>query len=84
MTVTAADYRCGNPHFVKSALARFTPTDFLSWIHAGCVGTAEEAGGKVFCRQGAVSMGVALALGRDVDEAKRKAIQTASQVRVQL
>ena len=29
-------------------------------------------------------MGVALALGRDVDEAKRKAIQTASQVRVQL
>jgi len=29
-------------------------------------------------------MGVALALGRDVDEAKRKAIQTASLVRVEL
>ena len=82
VTVTAADYRCGNPHFVKSALARFTPTDFLSWIHAGCVGTAEEAGGKVFCRQGAVSMarflesaarqaGARLLTGVRVDAARR-------------
>ena len=39
---------------------------------------------RVLVALGQEIMGVALALGRDVDEAKRKAIQTASQVRVQL
>ncbi len=52
----AADYRCANPHFVKSALARFTPWDFLDWIHAGGVATREEGGGKVFCRDGAPAL----------------------------
>lgn len=54
--VEAADYRCGNPHFVKSALARCTPADVLTWLREGGVATAEEEGGKVFCRQGAVAM----------------------------
>ncbi|EFL50062.1 HI0933 family protein [Solidesulfovibrio fructosivorans JJ]] len=51
--IRAADYHCANPHFVKSALARFSPADFLDWIHAGGVATVEEPGGKVFCRDGA-------------------------------
>uniref|UniRef100_I2Q5D0 Flavoprotein, HI0933 family n=1 Tax=Desulfovibrio sp. U5L TaxID=596152 RepID=I2Q5D0_9BACT len=51
-----ADYRCANPHFVKSALARFTPWDFLEWANGGGVATREEDGGKVFCRDGAVSL----------------------------
>jgi predicted Rossmann fold flavoprotein len=52
----AADYRCANPHFVKSALARFSPADFLEWIHGGGVVTQEEAGGKVFCQAGALAL----------------------------
>ena len=51
-----ADYVCGNPHFVKSALARFSPWEFLDWAHGGGVATQEEDGGKVFCRDGAPAM----------------------------
>ena len=54
--IQAADYRCANPHFVKSALARCTPGDFLDWIHTGGVATMEEPGGKVFCRDGAAAL----------------------------
>lgn len=50
------DYVCGNPHFVKSALARFSPWDFLDWAHGGGVATREEDGGKVFCADGAPAM----------------------------
>jgi predicted Rossmann fold flavoprotein len=56
LAVEAADYRCANPHFVKSALARFSPADFLDWAHGGGVVTVEEDGGKVFCRAGAGAM----------------------------
>lgn len=65
--VLATDYRCANPHFVKSALARFTPADFLHWIHSGGVATVEEPGGKVFCRDGATG------LARFLEDAARKA-----------
>ena len=82
LAVAAADYRCGNPHFVKSALARFGPADFLDWIHGGAVATVEEAGGKVFCRDGAVGLarfleaearraGARLALGARVCGARK-------------
>jgi predicted Rossmann fold flavoprotein len=53
LAVTAADYRCANPHFVKSALARFGPADLLAWLHDGGVATVSESGGKIFCRDGA-------------------------------
>jgi predicted Rossmann fold flavoprotein len=77
-----ADYRCANPHFVKSALARFGPTDFLDWIHEGGVATQEEAGGKVFCRDGALVLarflaaeaqaaGARLVLGAEVAAARK-------------
>ncbi len=52
----AADYCCANPHFVKSALARFSPADFLDWIHGGGIATVEEAGGKIFCRDGSAGL----------------------------
>jgi len=80
--IRAADYRCANPHFVKSALARFSPADFLDWIHAGGVATVEEPGGKVFCRDGAPSLtrflsaealraGARIQLGTKVREARK-------------
>lgn len=56
MAVTAGDYRCGNPHFVKSALARFTPWDLLERLGEAGVATSEEEDGKVFCRHGAARM----------------------------
>jgi len=82
MDISAADYRCANPHFVKSALARFTPWDFLDWIHAGGVATGEEDGGKIFCRDGAPvlarwletearSAGARLGLGASVRAARK-------------
>ena len=54
--ITPADYVCGNPHFVKSALARLSSWEFLDWIHAGGVATREEDNGKHFCVDGAVSL----------------------------
>jgi len=56
LEVGASDYRCANPHFTKSVLARFGPSDLLEWLAAGGVATAAEAGGKVFCRDGGRAM----------------------------
>ncbi|WP_300161388.1 aminoacetone oxidase family FAD-binding enzyme [Solidesulfovibrio sp.] len=53
--VGPADYVCANPHFVKSALARFGPGDLLESLAAAGVATDVEDGGKVFCRDGAKS-----------------------------
>ncbi|MHC1789937.1 BaiN/RdsA family NAD(P)/FAD-dependent oxidoreductase [Solidesulfovibrio sp.] len=54
--ISPADYVCGNPHFVKSALARLSSWEFLDWIHAGGVATREEDNGKHFCTGGAISL----------------------------
>lgn len=51
--ITPSDYLGQNPHFVKSALARFTPADLLDVVHAAGLETAEEDHGRIFCRQGA-------------------------------
>jgi predicted Rossmann fold flavoprotein len=51
--VAPSDYLGQNPHFVKSALARFTPADLLDVVQAAGLDTAEEDHGKIFCRQGA-------------------------------
>lgn len=56
LDVAAADFVCANPHFTKSVLARYGPADLLDWFHGGGVATATEAGGKVFCRDGALAM----------------------------
>ncbi|QLA19047.1 NAD(P)/FAD-dependent oxidoreductase [Desulfolutivibrio sulfoxidireducens] len=53
LAASPSDYVGQNPHFVKSALARFTPADILAIVHAGGLTTAEEDQGKIFCRQGA-------------------------------
>lgn len=50
---TPADYLCGNPHFVKSALARYTPWDFLALTEKHAVAHEEKNPGQLFCRDGA-------------------------------
>ncbi|MEL7641237.1 MAG: aminoacetone oxidase family FAD-binding enzyme [Solidesulfovibrio sp.] len=79
---TAADYRCANPHFVKSALARLTPHDLLDRLHRAGVATVEEDGGKIFCPGGAAGVarflvdaareaGARLLLGTTIADARR-------------
>lgn len=48
-----SDYLCSNPHFVKSALARFTPWDFLALTERHGVEHDEKNLGQLFCRHGA-------------------------------
>ncbi|KUJ71243.1 NAD(P)/FAD-dependent oxidoreductase [Thiomicrospira sp. WB1] len=48
-SVTPGDYVCANPHFVKSALARFTPDDFLALVEMHDVAYEERDQGKLFC-----------------------------------
>ena len=50
---TPADYLCSNPHFVKSALARYTPWDFLALTEKHAVAHEEKNPGQLFCRDGA-------------------------------
>lgn len=75
-SVSAADYVCGNPHFVKSALARWTPWDMRDWLDTRGVGLCEEEGGKLFCACG--GKGVAQTLWDEARQAgARFSLQTA-------
>jgi predicted Rossmann fold flavoprotein len=47
---TAPDrYLASNPHFAKSALSRYTPTDFLGLIEAYGIAWHEKTLGQLFC-----------------------------------
>lgn len=50
---TEADYVCGTPHFVRSALARVGPAQVEEMFARGGLTLHEEEGGKLFCDQGA-------------------------------
>jgi predicted Rossmann fold flavoprotein len=47
--VTGDHYIASNPHFVKSALSRFTPRDFLALLEAHAVPWEERDHGRLFC-----------------------------------
>lgn len=53
LDMDAGRYRCGNPHFPKSALARFTPRDSLDLIGEFRLPWEERDQGKLFLRCGA-------------------------------
>jgi predicted Rossmann fold flavoprotein len=40
---------CRNPHFVKAALARFTPQDFIALIEKHGIAYHEKRAGQLFC-----------------------------------
>lgn len=50
---TPSDYLCSNKHFVKSALARYTPWDFLALTERHGIEHEEKNPGQLFCRNGA-------------------------------
>ena len=49
----AENFICSNPHFQKSALARYTPTDFVAVLDAHRVPYHEKTLGQLFCDRSA-------------------------------
>ncbi len=46
---TAANYLSANPHFCKSALARYTPSDFIAMVEKHRIAYHEKELGQLFC-----------------------------------
>ena len=46
---TAANYLSANPHFCKSALARYTPWDFITMVERHGIAYHEKELGQLFC-----------------------------------
>lgn len=53
LDVTPAHYLCQNPHFVKSALARYTQWDFIALVASYGIAYHEKELGQLFCDDGA-------------------------------
>ena len=51
--VSAANYLGQNPRFAKSALARYTPRDFVELVRKHGIGFHEKHRGQLFCDQSA-------------------------------
>ncbi|MEO8810951.1 MAG: aminoacetone oxidase family FAD-binding enzyme, partial [Rhodanobacter sp.] len=47
--VTPANYLSANPHFAKSALARYTPADFVALVEKHQIAWHEKELGQLFC-----------------------------------
>lgn len=50
---TAANYISQNPHFAKSALARYTPRDFIALVEKHGIAYHEKTLGQLFCDRSA-------------------------------
>jgi predicted Rossmann fold flavoprotein len=53
---TAANFLSANPHFAKSALARYTPADFLELVEKHQIPWHEKTLGQLFCDRSARDM----------------------------
>lgn len=53
LEMTPADFVSRNPHFVKSALARFTPWDMVAFLGRHDICWEEREFGRLFCRDSA-------------------------------
>lgn len=56
LDVSSANFVSQNPHFAKSALARFTPHDFISIIKRHKIPFQEKKHGQLFCRDSSRSI----------------------------
>ena len=79
---TPKNFLSGNPHFAKSALARYTPADFIAMVEAHGIAWHEKTLGQLFCDNSArdiIAMlttemaraGVRLSLSTTVGEVRR-------------
>jgi predicted Rossmann fold flavoprotein len=53
---TAANFISANPHFAKSALARYTPSDFLALVKQHRIPWHEKTLGQLFCDRAATDI----------------------------
>src|SRR5688572_1472298 len=51
LNVTAENFVSGNPHFAKSALARYTSQDFVELVRRHNIPFYEKKLGQLFCRE---------------------------------
>ncbi|SON51119.1 NAD(P)/FAD-dependent oxidoreductase [Vibrio tapetis] len=51
--VTANNFLCQNPHFVKSALSQYTNWDFISMVYKYGIDVDERDHGQLFCQDNA-------------------------------
>ncbi len=51
LNITPEHYICHNPHFVKSALSRYTQFDFIELVERHGVAYEEREKGKLFCKR---------------------------------
>ena len=49
LNIHAENYISANPHFCKSALARFTPQDFIALVKKHRISYHEKEDGQIFC-----------------------------------
>jgi len=49
---TPANFLSANPHFCRSALARYTPSDFIALLGRHRIGWHEKHKGQLFCDEG--------------------------------
>ena len=49
LNTTPGDFLSSNPHFCKSALARYTPYDFLAMVDRHGIAWHEKSPGQLFC-----------------------------------
>ena len=79
---TPEDFISANPHFVKSALARYTPKDFIGLVEKHRIPYHEKTLGQLFCDQAASDItqmleeecraaGVQIFLNQKVQEIRR-------------
>ena len=54
--VSPDNYLSANPHFCKSALARYTPWDFMDLLSRHGLSWEERDHGQLFCEQGATAI----------------------------
>ncbi len=74
VNATAANYLSSNPHFAKSALARYTPSDFVALVEKHGIAYHEKKLGQLFCDESAKQIVEMLA-----DECRRSGVQILTQ-----
>ncbi|RFC36961.1 MAG: hypothetical protein DID90_2727553624 [Candidatus Nitrotoga sp. LAW] len=50
------NYLSNNPHFCHSALARYTPQHFITWLNQQGIGYHEKKLGQLFCDEGSAAI----------------------------
>ena len=76
------NFLSSNPHFAKSALARYTPADFIALVEKHCIPYHEKTLGQLFCDRSARDIlamletecrgaGVAIFLGTKIRQVER-------------